>query len=608
MRPFAVVRGALVADALADLRREADALAAKTPPTVANGCVLEPVVAAAGEEWRADRAAYAAARRETCVSALFDALPRLAAAHLGGLDRVFLFNDHFVVKPARSDVAFRWHRDVDEQLASFAGPRRRYVSCWCPLDDVDEANGCLVVRFRGEELPLRCAAGDVVLLSDDCEHASGANGSAFPRRALYAQYSDGAVGGDRPLRLAIPVDVSRREPPRKRRRCDLPAFAPDLDAAAASARTVLADVDAWRAAAAATAAREHARAVEAWDGVRDVAWAALHGDGAHWRAVPVAWRRCYAVAAFYAAWSRGEQGEAGNAVACADLGLMLSDAFHRPALLALVDLLEARLGVDADAPVAPPPPRPPVVGARPRTGADVPVFERPSVAAFERACYAPRRPALLTGCMAHWPALTTRPWASFDYLRRVAGHRTVPVERGAHYLAADFAESLCALGDFLGEVERGESGAYLAQHALFDQVPRLARDVATPDYCCLGGGPPTANAWLGGRTKSPLHHDRYHNLLAQVVGSKYVRLYAPEHSAALYPRDAADVHAVSSRVEDIDDAADFPAFAGAPYVDVVLEPGDLLYIPPHFWHYVESREPSFSVSFWWAPDGGGEAH
>ena len=182
------------------------------------------------------------------------------------------------------------------------------------------------------------------------------------------------------------------------------------------------------------------------------------------------------------------------------------------------------------------------------------------------------------------------------------------VERGAHYLADDFAESLCTLGDFLGEVERGEDGAYLAQHALFDQVPRLARDVATPDYCCLGGGPPTMNAWLGGRTKSPLHHDRYHNLLAQVVGSKYVRLYAPEHSAALYPRDAADVHAVSSRVVDIDDAADFPAFAGAPYVDVVLEPGDLLYIPPHFWHYVESREPSFSVSFWWAPDRGGEAH
>jgi ribosomal protein L16 Arg81 hydroxylase len=58
---------------------------------------------------------------------------------------------------------------------------------------------------------------------------------------------------------------------------------------------------------------------------------------------------------------------------------------------------------------------------------------------------------------------------------------------------------------------------------------------------------------------------------------------------------------VSSRVVDIDavDAERFPLFGGAAYVDVVLGPGQVLYIPPHWWHYVESLETSFSVSFWW---------
>ena len=109
------------------------------------------------------------------------------------------------------------------------------------------------------------------------------------------------------------------------------------------------------------------------------------------------------------------------------------------------------------------------------------------------------------------------------------------------------------------------------------------------------------NAWLGPRgTASPLHFDRVHNLLAQVVGSKYVRLYAPSHSERLYPHPDGP-HMNSSQVVDPEDYdhARFPRFAGTPYVDLVLGAGEMLYIPPRWWHFVESRETSFSVSFWW---------
>ena len=43
----------------------------------------------------------------------------------------------------------------------------------------------------------------------------------------------------------------------------------------------------------------------------------------------------------------------------------------------------------------------------------------------------------------------------------------------------------------------------------------------------------------------------------------------------------------------------FPAFSGAPFSDAVLEPGDALYVPPGWFHYVQSVTSSFSVSFWW---------
>lgn len=37
---------------------------------------------------------------------------------------------------------------------------------------------------------------------------------------------------------------------------------------------------------------------------------------------------------------------------------------------------------------------------------------------------------------------------------------------------------------------------------------------------------------------TPLHTDPYHNLLSQVVGRKYVRLYHPQATLQLYPFDS----------------------------------------------------------------------
>jgi hypothetical protein len=45
--------------------------------------------------------------------------------------------------------------------------------------------------------------------------------------------------------------------------------------------------------------------------------------------------------------------------------------------------------------------------------------------------------------MAHWPAL--RRWRDPEYLRRVAGCRTVPVEVGAHYLHGAWTQELMTL-------------------------------------------------------------------------------------------------------------------------------------------------------------------
>jgi hypothetical protein len=49
------------------------------------------------------------------------------------------------------------------------------------------------------------------------------------------------------------------------------------------------------------------------------------------------------------------------------------------------------------------------------------------------------------------------------------------------------------------------------------------------------------------------------------------------------------------------DLGRFPALARAKAASCLLEPGDLLFLPPYHWHHVRSLDVSISVSFWSPP-------
>ena len=245
---------------------------------------------------------------------------------------------------------------------------------------------------------------------------------------------------------------------------------------------------------------------------------------------------------------------------------------------------------------------------------------------FSRHMHASSGPLVIRDATKHWPAY--RLWRNPGYLWRqtLNGRRLVPVELGRSYTDDGWSQRIMSYGEYLEKYlmdpinpEKG----YLAQHDLLDQIPALSRDIEYPDLCYADMPPsktgvatldlPIRNAWIGpAHTITPLHTDPYHNILCQVVGRKYIQLYSPEETPKLYPRgvDEAGINMDNTSYVDVaaargsEEAAaagqdvQYPLFRDAKYLECILEAGQALYIPEGWWHYVESLEVSFNVSYW----------
>lgn len=235
-------------------------------------------------------------------------------------------------------------------------------------------------------------------------------------------------------------------------------------------------------------------------------------------------------------------------------------------------------------------------------------------------------PVIITNAMDSWPAL--RLWQDMAYIKEKASVRLVPIETYAEkdstqtYLSPSWEQRVMSVGEFIethlessGGGEEGAEKAYLAQYQLFDQIPSLREDILIPEYCnaltevdtnapssefadMRAGDNPIISAWFGpAGTVSPLHNDPYSNILAQVIGRKYLRLYDMKETDSLYPRDGFQCNNSSVDIDHVDESK-FPLFSAAKSHQCVLESGEMLFIPRHWWHYVRSLDVSFSVSFW----------
>ena len=226
---------------------------------------------------------------------------------------------------------------------------------------------------------------------------------------------------------------------------------------------------------------------------------------------------------------------------------------------------------------------------------------RLSRAEFLRDYYSQNRAVLISGMMEDWPAM--QKW-SLDYFSETLGEREIQVQFGRnsdpdyelnqprHVRSMPFKHYIQSIRDagvtndfYMTANNSGSNVRALGE--LWQDIVQI------PEY--LDGRDQFAGFfWLGpAGTRTPFHHDLTNNFMAQVMGRKRI-LIIP---ACEIQRTYNHLHCftkVDGRQIDFDQ---HPAMREAVVQEVILNPGEILFLPVGCWHYVEGLDISCTLSF-----------
>ncbi|HEX4417220.1 MAG TPA: cupin-like domain-containing protein [Kofleriaceae bacterium] len=137
----------------------------------------------------------------------------------------------------------------------------------------------------------------------------------------------------------------------------------------------------------------------------------------------------------------------------------------------------------------------------------------------------------------------------------------------------------------------------LRGHDFLSFIPELEQEFLEnrffPQF--FDGPAVSQNLWISPRgNQSSFHHDaNVDNLNVQIYGRKLFVLASPASYRNLYPQSFG-----YSPVRVFEPNPEYARFAQARPLQTLLEPGDILFIPQYWWHWVRALEPSINVNVW----------
>ncbi|RMF23329.1 MAG: cupin-like domain-containing protein [Bacteroidetes bacterium] len=214
---------------------------------------------------------------------------------------------------------------------------------------------------------------------------------------------------------------------------------------------------------------------------------------------------------------------------------------------------------------------------------------------FRERYLRPRRPVILTNFATEWPATTKWTW---DWLIQKYGHLEVALvdnefhKPGKNYMVP---RRKMKFGDYLQLIRTEPTELRLFLFNIFQHAPELTKDFSFPNFMDNWAKKYPFMFFGGQGSAVNLHYDIDCSsvFLTQFANKKRVVLFGPEQSRFLYQHP----FTVQSHVDvNHPDYEKYPAFRKAQGYEAIIGPGETLYIPSTYWHYIDYIEGGYSMS------------
>ncbi|HVX49365.1 MAG TPA: cupin-like domain-containing protein [Chitinophagaceae bacterium] len=223
---------------------------------------------------------------------------------------------------------------------------------------------------------------------------------------------------------------------------------------------------------------------------------------------------------------------------------------------------------------------------------------------FKKRYFEPQVPVVIRDLSKQWPAYNKWNW---EYLKEVAGTEKVGIYNNVKsdaYTPINTADDYTTFGEYIDMISKGPAAWRIFLFNIFSHAPQLTKDFTWPDHLMKGFVKRVPMLFVGGQGSITHMHfdiDLSHIIHTQFGGRKRVLLFPYKEQHKLY-RKPFEVLSVADFSNYYDpeksklDTKQFPAVDEAEGYDIILQPGDTLFMPGGYWHHMEYIDSGFAMS------------